>query len=358
MNITDNKRIFIAILFLLIAAGLVWTALRLGRGNRDSGGIFGSPANSETTSSQDLVQSLNGTRVEKSLAEARPLAVVVENHPDSRPQSGLSKADLVYETLAEGGITRFLAVYQTQKAENIGPIRSARTYFADIANELGAVFAHVGGNSDALENLKTNYYPKLLNIDEFFNGSYFHRTKTRLAPHNAYSSTEKLESYAPGLKLSAKKDYSDWLFADDFSGNQPAEKISIDFSQAEYKVGYEYDPGKKAYKRFLAGSPHLDAEGQAGIYAKNVIVQSVKTWPVKTDTLFSISLDLTGGGQAFVFSGGKMISGSWRKASGDRTRYYDGQNKEIELLRGTTWVELVPIEKMGELKWSAPDKQN
>lgn len=358
MNISDNKRIFIAVLFLLIAAGLVWTAVKWGRNNSGKGGLFESPANSEKAASQDLYPSLNGTKVEKTLAEARPLAVVVENHPDARPQSGLSKADVVYETLAEGGITRFLAVYQTQKAENIGPIRSARTYFAEIANELGAVFAHVGGNSDALENLKTNYYPRLLNIDEFFNGNYFHRIKPRLAPHNAYSSAEKLESYASGLKLYTKKDYSDWLFADSFAGTQSAEKIGIDFSQAEYKVGYEYDATKKAYKRLLAGKPHLDAEGQVEIYVKNIIVQSVKTWPVKTDTLFSIGMDLTGGGQTFVFSDGKMVSGSWRKASGDRTRYYDGQNKEIELLRGATWVELVPIEKMGELKWSAPNKQN
>ncbi len=358
MNTSDKKRTFIAVLFLLIAAGLVWTAVKWGRSSSGNGGLFQSPVSSEKAASQDLYPSLNGTKVEKNLAEARPLAVVVENHPDARPQSGLSKADVVYETLAEGGITRFLAVYQTQKAENIGPIRSARTYFAEIANELGAVFAHVGGNSDALENLKTNYYPKLLNVDEFFNGNYFHRIKSRSAPHNVYSSTEKLEAYTSNLNIPAKKGYAEWQFADSLAGVQAAEKISIDFSQAEYKVDYEYDTQKKAYKRLLAGRPHLDAEGQAEIYAKNVIVQSVKTQPVKSDTPFSINMDLTGGGQAFVFSDGKMVSGSWRKTSGDRTRYYDGQGKEIELLRGATWVELVPVEKMGELKWSASGSQN
>jgi hypothetical protein len=312
---------------------------------------------SGTKKIETTYQSLNGALIaNEQLVSQAPLAVVIENYPDARPQSGLSKADLVYETVAEGGITRFLAVYQTQKAESIGPIRSARTYFAEIADELGAVFAHVGGNSDVLENLKQNMYSKLMNLDQFFQERYFHRVSSRPMPHNVYSSTEKLFSYFLDSKKLAGKKYGEWLYTGQFLGLESAEKVDIDFSTIDYGVSYVYDSNLAAYERFLAGKPHLDAEGKSKILVKNVVVQSVRTWPVKTDTPFSISMDLSAGGPAYVFAQGKAIIGTWRKASGERTRYYDGAGKEIELLRGVTWVELVPEEKIGELKWASRKK--
>lgn len=302
-------------------------------------------------------QSLNGALLsDGQLADQAPLAVVIENYPDARPQSGLSKADLVYETVAEGGITRFLAVYQTQKAESIGPIRSARTYFAEIANELGAIFAHVGGNSDVLENLKQNVYSQVVNLDQFFQEKYFDRVSSRPMPHNVYSSTEKLFSYFLDSKKPAGKKYGEWLYTGQFSGSEPANKLDISFSLPDYQVSYIYNSDLAAYERFLAGRQHLDAEGKNKILVKNIVVQSVGTWPVKTDTPFSIGMDLSSGGPAYVFAQGKAIIGAWRKTSGDRTRYYDGAGKEIELLRGVTWVELVPEEKIGELKWAGGGK--
>lgn len=278
--------------------------------------------------------------------------MVIENHPDARPQSGLSQADLVYETVAEGGITRFLAIYQTRQAQNIGPIRSARTYFADIANELGAVFAHVGGNSDVLEGLKQNYYPRLLNLDQFFHDQLFHRISERPMPHNVYSSVEKLYSFIKNDKTSGQTNYRDWLYSNTFAGSQGAEQVWVNFSEPTYQVSYVYNPSKGAYERYLAGKPHVDAEGSMPIFAKNIIVQSVKTWAVKTDTPLSVAMDLSLGGPTYVFTGGQVASGTWKRAADGRTRYYDSAGREIGLLRGVTWVELVPEEKMAELRWS------
>jgi len=102
----------------------------------------------------------------------RPFGVVIENFPDARPQSGLSQANIVYEALAEGGITRFFALFQTQKAPQIGPVRSARTYFNDWAEEWGVVYAHVGGNSDALAYLHAGI-SGVTDADQFYNDPYF-----------------------------------------------------------------------------------------------------------------------------------------------------------------------------------------
>ena len=174
-------------------------------------------------------------------------------------------------------------------------------------------------------------------------------------PHNVYSSYEKLSAFAFDLHKTAGEKYGSWLYTDQFSGLRPAEKIDIQFSTKEYAVSYVYNSSLSLYERLLASQPHVDAEGKSKIFVKNIIVQSVKTWPVKTDTLFSISMDLSSGGQAYVFAQGKGIVGSWKKMSGDRTRYYDEAGKEIEFLRGTTWVELVPEERIGELQWTGKE---
>lgn len=340
-------------IFFVLTGWLVWSRLYGPKKNFSTN----QPKTAHTTSREQAYQALNGLEItDPVLASRRPLAVVVENHPDARPQSGLSQADLVYETVAEGGITRFLAIYQTRQAENIGPIRSARTYFADIANELGAVFAHVGGNSDVLADLKANQWPRLLNLDQFFNDQLFHRISQRPMPHNVYSSVEKLYSFTKTDEAQEQKSYPEWLYTDAFAGSPGADKVVVKFSEPAYEASYVYSSSKAAYERYLAGRPHLDAEGNSPIYTKNIIVQSVRTWSVKTDTPLSIAMDLSSGGPAYVFAQGRVVVGAWKKASDGRTRYYDSAGKEIGLLRGVTWVELVPEEKMGELRWSATGK--
>ena len=277
-----------------------------------------------------------------------PVAVVVENYPDARPQSGLDKADVVYETVAEGGITRFLAVYKHNKAENIGPIRSARTYFAEVANELGAIFAHVGGNSDVLEELRGKKYQNLINLDQFFWENNFQRITSRKMPHNVFSSTDKLYEFSKvqskELKQAGKLPISAM-----FTGEAVAKKINIDFLLQDYLVEYNYNEQLKTYERKLAGKPHVDAETKKTLSTQNVIVQFVKTWPVKSDTPFSIGMDLENGGKALVFAEGKVTEGTWKKT--DRTRYYNVTGQEISLTEGNLWVELVPEDRKGFVVW-------
>lgn len=277
-----------------------------------------------------------------------PVAVVVENYPDARPQSGLIEADVVYETVAEGGITRFLVIYKHNKAENIGPIRSARTYFAELANELGVIFAHVGGNSDVLQELRGQKYFNLINLDQFFWEKYFQRIASRKIPHNVFSSTEVLSGFLKEQNKNLRQ-AEKLPVTEIFTGEAMAKKITIDFSLKDYLVEYLYNEQLKTYERSLAGKPHIDAETKKVLSASNVIIQYVKTWPVKSDTPFSISMDLENGGKAVVFAEGKSIEGKWKKT--DRTRYFNSQDQEISIVPGQTWVELVPEDRKGFVLW-------
>lgn len=289
---------------------------------------------------------VNGLLVSPEVANRRPLAVMVENHPDARPQSGLTDADLVYETLAEGGITRFMAVYQTQSSPNIGPVRSARVYFADLANELGAVYAHVGGNSDALANIRAGVYKNISDADQYLNDPFFHRIKSRFAPHNVYTSTDKLKALSVAHGFSGQAGFQPWLFKDDApAATSSASTINIDFSQPSFAVAWHYNQTDNSYKRFLAGKPHKDLDTGKQIIAKNIIVQFTTTAPSKTDTILSINIDLSSGGKAKIFLDGKETDATWRKEEGDRTRYYDLSGNEITFNRGPFWIEIVPVDR-------------
>lgn len=338
----NAKKLFIFIVIIIaLIAGYRFFA---GRGS-----VVTFSSGADNASQPKQLPAINGLMVDASVAQQRPLAVMVENHPDARPQSGLADADLVYETLAEGGITRFMAVYQTKTVANIGPIRSARTYFADLANELGAVYAHVGGNSDVLANLKAGQYLNIADADQFFNGNFFHRITSRSAPHNVYSSTSNLDDLAAARDFSGQAKYGQWKYKDDSPLTTAiATLISINFSLPEYAVRWQYDQSSNTYQRFLAGIAHIDLESKRQILAKNVIAQFVKTYPVQTDTVGSIGIDLTSGGQALVFMDGNAVAATWKKQDG-RTRYFDQSGNEISLNRGQTWIEMVPVEKQAEL---------
>lgn len=144
---------------------------------------------------------LMGIKVDPAELNKKIMTVVIENHPDARPQSGLDKASIVYETLAEGGITRFLAVFQENEVAEIGPVRSARIYFLDWVLEYDALFAHIGGNIAALDQIGPL---KIQDINQFYNANYFWRDNSRVAPHNVYTTTDKLRAAGEKAKYSGK----------------------------------------------------------------------------------------------------------------------------------------------------------
>lgn len=312
----------------------------------------GSPSSSISTPEIPKVPSqLDGSLVESGKENLHPLAVMIENHPDARPQSGLGQANLVYEAIAEGGITRFMAVFaDPTQAIKVGPIRSARTYYVDFATELNAFYAHVGGNIDALDLIRTN---GVLDLDQFAIGEPIYQrdlSKNVGLEHTMYSSTEKLWGYATGIKhWSRSADYQPWLFQNDIAReNRPAaHKVSVKVSDSLYSVAWDYDPEHNRYLRTMAGVPHRDANTGEQISTKVIILQTVDREPTVTRiNEHAWTYHLTGNGSAIIIQNGTATQATWRKSGKERTRYFDQSGQEIKFVSGGLWVHIVHSDSM------------
>lgn len=288
---------------------------------------------------------LDGTSVDKAKAERYPLAVVIENHPDARPQYGLTKAAIVYEAITEGGITRFLAILGPYDATRIGPIRSARTFFVDWASEFRAYFAHAGGNQDALALIPTSplYNEDLLGAADYGKRIPHNNVATE---HTLYSDTDSLYKLASDRKYPANAVVNQFNFKDDATANLrgTTQTIAINFSTSSYLVNWSYDKESNAYTRSLDNSPHIDALSNTQIKAKVIAVQTVSRTPITTpDGESSFQFSDTGSGKATIYQDGKATETTWKKASQkDRTHFYDSTGAEISFNRGQMWIEVIP----------------
>lgn len=302
--------------------------------------------------SEIRLPSISGVPVNETTAKTRPLAVVIENHTNSRPQSGLTDADFIYETLAEGGITRFLAIYQTRQPKEIGPVRSARPYFNFLANYWNAAYAHVGGSTIALNELNSNVYRKLDDINQFFYGDYFYRAKDRPAPHNAYTSVELIR------QLMSDKKWDNWQpfkFADFASTSTDqlqlaTTEISAKFFAANYAVKFTYDPTTNSYKRTNGGEPAIDKNNNLQISPMNVLVQFVEDYSVPLETTTGLGLHLEKGGSAVLFNNGTATSGNWSYSNG-AVSYTASDNQPFKFTPGQTWIILMPKSLTNNITW-------
>jgi hypothetical protein len=325
---------------LLIAGGFfayfIWNAVYLG--------LEEPVSEVEVQTGGDFYRNLDGTASEEEDKNLLPFAVMIENHIDARPQSGLSKARIVYEVLTEGSITRFLAIYDlSENIEAIGPIRSARPYFIDIASEYSAVYAHSGGSPESLSLLKRSNY--VFDLDEFFgyNTGYFKRSDSRYAPHNLYTSLELLVSAKNHYQLKDDAEFEPWLFKDPTDLEAEVIDIVIDYSGViNNQVSWKYLLDNNKYERSQDGRRHVDEDGSL-IEADNVIVQFATTSVI--DEIGRKDIRLIGEGRSIVFRDGIAIEGSWRKKlSTGRTVFYDESGNKIELNRGKTWIQVVPTD--------------
>lgn len=277
-----------------------------------------------------------------------PIGVMIENAADSRPPAGLSQAKIVYEALAEAGITRFLAIFTLEDdLKKIGPVRSARAYYLDWISEYGGLYVHVGGSPEALSLIKKyNFGSK--NVDEFSNGGYFWRDRFRAAPHNVYVSSKLLENYLNDYKIENVGKYAGWKFATDVSpatsdnSVESTNKIAIPYNSDLYQVVWQYNPEEGIYYRFHDKEKHLDSDGNQ-LTAKNIVVQYVATKVV--DNYGRRSMETIGSGRAMFFLNGKKIDGGWSKESRTgRTKFFNYKNEEIVFNPGVLWVNVVPKE--------------
>ncbi len=333
---------------------------------------------------------LNGayyTKTEKEIwSQRRPLFVMIENHPESRPQSGLNSADIVYEAVAEGGITRFGAVFYCGVAARdtiLGPVRSARTYFINWASEYNRpLYVHVGGANcspadpnnaaatcktdrrvQALEQLEKYGWggPKGNDLNQFSIGfPTFWRDYDRLGhtvatEHTMYTSTEKIYKYAKekrgwtNLSPSGKdwlNSFRSWKFKDDAKPENRGQvkQISFEFwdGYKDFATTWKYDPQTNSYLRFQGGQPHKDLDSNQQISAKVVVIQFLKEeGPV--DSLHHMLYHNIGQGKALIFQDGQVTPATWSKPTREsRTIFKDKQGKEILFNRGKIFIEGVP----------------
>lgn len=340
-------------LIFIIAVGLVIIALfayGLYSLSRDKSSDQNPPKenNTENNAPKVFVQApLDGIMTDQEAANRHPLAVVIENHPDARPQAGLEQASIVYEAIAEGGITRFMTIFGTKSTDKVGPVRSARTFFIDWARGYDAYIAHVGGNIDALDQIKAE---KVLDLDQFvYPNSYWRERSSGLATeHTMYASLPKLWEQASNNKYPTANNFNVFKFKDDDAQEllPASQKVNIDFSNNSYNVVFNYDKTINSYKRVLSGSTHIDQISKNQLAPKNLIVMTVSRKPVVTRINESgWEMITVGNGNAKIFVDGKVINGKWKKASKtDRELFYDQSDNEIVFNRGQFWIAVIPPE--------------
>ena len=282
---------------------------------------------------------------EKTLTNNRKrlaLAIIIDNLSSSWPVAGLNKALIVYEAPVEADITRLLAIFsQDSLPQKIGPVRSARPYFADWAAEYKGIFIHAGGSPQALDNIKSHLYD-FYNLDEIGgDGIYFWRDAQRSRPHNLYILPESIERAIKkkGWPLDVNDDFLELDVKKKIVSSD--DEIDSSIIKIDYKepVIWQFDRAMNSYFRYQNNKPFMD-EGNGQIRSSNVIIQ--KTEVKILDKIGRRLIKTFGHGDAFIFQGGHVIKGVWIKnQTTGRTFFYDQQGEKIKFLPGPVWIEIV-----------------
>lgn len=281
---------------------------------------------------------LDGQKIDQK--EVYLLAVVVENEISSRPQQkGLSKAQIVYEMPAEGGITRYLAIYSRDFPEQIGPLRSARPYLVEFAEQFEAIFLHAGGSDDALREINYNNDVLALNGLVYEGINYFRRDRKYRAPHNLFVQGEDIIKNLDVLKwdFDLEKAYFD------FSGGflepetSAGKLINVNFSESGYRVNYIYQEKSGDYQRYVGGKLHLDGEVQ--VSPEKVGVIFTEYYPYDQDG--RLTLRTKGEGEFWLLQEGKLQKGQWRREDGQMMEFLDENGSQIKFIPGQLFLEVI-----------------
>lgn len=336
--------IIILVLVLVAAAGFAGYAWYLSQKNSDQLTSVAGFTGPKSPPAPHYYCPLDGTEVpNRAATTVRPIVFQVDNAPPARNQAGLSKADIVYEAMAEGDVTRFSAIFACHEADVVGPIRSARLIDLELAPEYQALLADSGSSEGVTAALEAA--PDVPNInDNGYHDLAYWRADDRIAPHDLMSSTLGVRKAAEIFGYSLTATLSSLTFKED-SPAPAVNSISVPYS-AVVDVGYTYDPASNGWLRFNGDEAHMDSETGRQLAPKNVIIQFVPSY--ESDIVEDeggnrgVEYTLTGSGKALIFRDGQVIQGTWSRANrGDITQYHDASNKPIALNRGLTFVQLV-----------------
>ena len=290
---------------------------------------------------------LDGMAVDPARAQRLPLAIMIDDNVVARPQHGFNAASIVYQAPADGGEDRYMLVFQENDAAKIGPVRSGRPYFVRWAAEYRAAFGHYGGDEKTRAYLPTIHGKLIYDVDALAGaGAAYKRDSSRKAPHNAYTNSDSYRSVAErrGAPRTIVSGLGSRLFADDLPADQRPTSGSINVPYNRGASSYTYDHATNSYLRSIAGKAHTDPLDGKRVTARDVVVlfmrQSVD--PESEPGYRRPVLDQIGTGRAIVFRDGKAFDGKWIKTSvGDLTRFYDSSGKEISLVRGRIFIQVV-----------------
>ncbi|MDE5994718.1 MAG: DUF3048 domain-containing protein [Oscillospiraceae bacterium] len=312
------------------------------------------------------INPLTGLELSESAAGKRPVAIMVENSPDARPQWGLSTPDIVLEGLVEGGITRMMWIYaDVTKIPKIGPVRSARHDYVEIAYGMNAVFTHWGGSRPAYSLLKTLANKGYLDVDgktlgtngnESQKGYYFFKdpTHSKATEHCGYTNGSYIAAAMEKRGINTTQTKSNWApftvitkgERTPFSGATAGtcSSITVAFSSG-YKHTFKYDSETGLYKNFMNNDPMKDGNTGEQMAVKNVIVMYTNVTGYETSIKDDLKLrewDLTSGEALYITNGyGEKIT--WKK--GDMSsplKFYGQDGKELTVNAGQTWIGVIP----------------
>lgn len=341
----QHKKLTIAIVLaiLAIAIGVGWILLNRSPSEPTKAAQPAITAPIETPKPKTIASPLSGVQVLPELAKRPVTAVMIENSTDARPQSGLRDAGVVFEAIAEGGITRFLALYQEGQPGYLGPVRSLRPYYLDWAAPFDASIVHVGGSRDALDQVRTG----MKDLDQFFNGNFFSRITERYAPHNVYTSFDRLDA------LNTSKGYTSSSFTswerkkESPAASIAAKSIDLKISGPYYNVHYDYHPPSNSYFRSEGGKPHVDItsandKAPAQLNPKTVLALVMPyNYGGSIDGIRAF-YETLGSGQLVLFQDGIAYQGTWtKKDRASQFSFNDPQGNTLTLNAGQAWITMV-----------------
>lgn len=284
---------------------------------------------------------LTGLPVDPDIVSRRVLAVTFDNHPDARPQAGLSQADIVYEMKVEGTYTRYMGMFQTNTPDRLGPIRSARDCFLDRMVEYNATYAHFGGSYTALQRIEQMMYSDLNGMTMGGDAMFRDDSTGKEAPHNVYADAKALRQIMADREDDFKVEVEPLAFNNTVkpsAGAQPAQTVTIEYA-GDNETRYEYQADTGLYRRYKDGVLEIDEAGGAELAVQNVIIQAAESW------LFAPPLrkiEQVGTGTGFYVTQGGVVPVTWTK-DGELTPtyYFTEDGKPLLVNPGQTWIQVV-----------------
>lgn len=291
---------------------------------------------------ETVASPLTGIQVTPEMANRPVTGVMIENSIYARPQSGLQEAGVVFEAIAEGGITRFMALFQEGQPLYVGPVRSLRPYYIDFAAPFQASIAHVGGSPEALARVRNGTYR---DVDQFFNSRFYYRVPYRPAPHNVYTGFDKLNA------LNQSKGYTSSLFTswprkpDSKLSLPTARTIDMAISRPDYYARYNYDAASNTYLRSVGGQPHMELVSptdKTGVQIQpKVVISLVVPYSIARNGQYSV-YGTVGSGTAYIFQDGGVTTCTWIKSDANsQITFKDDKDLPVKLNAGQTWITLV-----------------